>query len=331
MSEITLLGSWIRRFLLEHVVTERNLARNTQCSYRDTFSLLIPFVAKKRKKPADRLTAIDVSADLVRFFLTDLEVSRQCSIATRNQRLAAVRAFARFVGERSPSHVEWCGQIRSISFRKTGKAVIPYLDKPEMNALLAAPDRRTAQGQRDHAILLFLYNAGARATEASQLRIGDVDLRGASVKITGKGGKQRICPLWPTTIDALTRLIARRTSAEPLFVNRSGDPITRFGIHTLVERHAMTAHAKYPSLAAKRVSPHSIRHSTATHLLGAGVDINTIRGWLGHVSLDTTNVYAEVDLQMKAKALAKCDISNQSGPSKRWRDQPALMEFLRSL
>jgi integrase/recombinase XerD len=331
MSEHTLLGPWIRRFLLEHVVAERNLSRNTQHSYRDAFGLLIPFVAKIQKKTVDRLAVADLSADLIRRFLADLESSRGCKIATRNQRLAAIRALAGFVAEHNPVHIEWCGQIRSIPFKKAGRAIVPYLEKAEMDALLAAPDRRTAQGRRDYALLLFLYNAGARATEAAQLKVRDVNIRAACVKITGKGGKQRLCPLWPATINTLDELIGGRATTETVFVNRLGHPITRFGIHTLVERYTLQICAKFPALATKRVSPHSIRHSTATHLLRAGVDINTIRGWLGHVCLDTTNIYAEIDLEMKAKALAKCELSPDGKPKRRWREQPDLMDFLRNL
>jgi integrase/recombinase XerD len=235
------------------------------------------------------------------------------------------------VAERSPVHIEWCAQIRSIPFKKAGTAVVPYLEKAEIDALLAAPDRQTAQGRRDYALLLFLYNSGARATEAAQLKVRDLDIRAASVKITGKGRKQRLCPLWPATMVALEVVIGGRTTSEPIFVNRLGQAITRFGIHTLVERYTLRICAKFPALATKRVSPHSIRHSTATHLLRAGVDINTIRGWLGHVSLDTTNIYAEIDLEMKAKALQKCELTPSSKPKKRWREQPDLMQFLRSL
>lgn len=331
MSDHSLLGPWVRRFLLEHVVAERNLARNTQHSYRDALSLLIPFVAKTQKTAVDRLAVVDVTADLVRLFLADIETSRHCTIGTRNQRLAAIRALAGFVGEHSPEHIEWSGQIRSIPFKKTGRAVVPFLDKPEMDALLAAPNRRTAQGRREHALLLFLYNSGARATEAAQLMISDLDIRSACVRINGKGGKQRLCPLWSATVAELAKLIAGRSTTEPVFQNRLGQPITRFGIHTMVERNAAKLLAKFPALATKRVSPHSIRHSTATHLLRAGVDINTIRGWLGHVSLDTTNIYAEIDFEMKAKALAKCEPASDAKPAKRWRDQPALMDFLRTL
>jgi integrase/recombinase XerD len=141
------------------------LARNTQRSYRDALVLLLPFVAEQQQQSVERLKVIDLSSDLVRLFLTNLEQSRKCSIATRNQRLAAIHALARFVGEHSPEHIAWCGQIRSIPFKKTNPAIIPYLDKPEMNALLGAPDCQTAQGCRDHTLLLFLYNSGARAQE----------------------------------------------------------------------------------------------------------------------------------------------------------------------
>ena len=210
MSDINLLGYWIRRFLLEHLVGERNLARNTQRSYRDTLILLLPFVAAKLNRPVDRLTIVDVSADLVRLFLLHLEESRQCGISTRNQRLVAVHALALFVGEHSPEHIHWCSQLRAIPFKKTTNPVVPYLEKPEMDALLSSPDRQTAQGRRDYVLLLFLYNSGSRADEAAQLLIGDLDLGSSSVKIHGKGGKQRLCPLWPLTVRELAALITNR-------------------------------------------------------------------------------------------------------------------------
>src|SRR5437879_7129020 len=228
MNDLTLLGPWVRRFLLEHLIAERNLARNTQRSYRDALSLLIPFVAAKLHQTVDRLTVVDGSADLIRLFLADLEESRECAIATRNQRLAAAHALAGFVGEHSPEHIAWCGQIRSVPFKKASKTVIPYLDKPQMDALLAAPDRETAQGRRDHALLQFLYNSGTRAEEAAQLLIGELDLAGGSVKIRGKGGKERHCPLWPSTVAELAALNADRAATAPVFLNRCGHPITRF-------------------------------------------------------------------------------------------------------
>jgi len=296
MNNAALLGPWIRRFLLEHLVGERNLSRNTQHSYRDTIALLMPFIASRLHKSVDRLLIIDLSAELVRLFLTDLEERRGCAISTRNQRLAAVHALARFVGLYSPEHIGWSGEIRTVPFKKGCKSPVTYLEKPEMDALLEAPDPDTAQGRRDHALLLFLYNSGARADEAAQLLIADLNLAvcdrdHSSVRLRGKGNKLRHCPLWDETVRELQVLIDGRAPTEHVFLNRCGQPITRFGIHGLVERYAAKVCKNIPSISAKRVSPHVVRHTTATHLLRAGADINTIRAWLGHVSLATTNIY----------------------------------------
>src|SRR6266446_3178586 len=176
MRDASLLGPWVRRFLMEHMVSERNLARNTQRSYRDSFRLLLPAIARRARKPIDRLAVPDMSADRVRQFLSDLEEKRRCAIATRNQRLAAIHALARFIGLHAPELVEWCGQVRAVPFKKASKALVTYLEKAEMQALLAAPNLATAQGRRDHALLLFLYNAGTRADETAQVRIGDLPL-----------------------------------------------------------------------------------------------------------------------------------------------------------
>ena len=207
-----------------------------------------------------------------------------------------------------------------------------------MDALLGVPDRRRPQGQRDYALLLFLYNTGARADEAAHMTVGDLNL-GTSpfVRILGKGRKMRLCPLWPHTSTILRALLGRRLEGSPdafVFLNARGEPITRFGIHTLVERTVARALKVVPSLQGKRVSPHTLRHSTACHLLRAGVDINTIRAWLGHVSLETTNRYAEVDLEMKAKALATCSVTGPgrtSDSKATWRKDRDLMAFLTSL
>ena len=330
MNDPSLIGPWVRRFLLEHLVSERNLSRNTRLSYRDALTLLLPFISAKQRKPIDQLQVTDLTPDLLRNFLTHLEVTRHSSIATRNQRLAAIHSLAAFIGNHSPEHIQWCAQARAVPFKKTTRAAVGYLDKPEMDALLGSPDRRTIIGRRDYTLLLFLYNSGARADEAARLTIGDLNLHSSSVRIVGKGGKERQCPLWRATVTELTRLLGSRSENERAFLNRYGQPITRFGIHTLVERYAQKARQLVPSMAKKRVSPHTIRHSTACHLLRAGVDINTIRGWLGHVSLETTNIYAEIDLSMKADALSKCEVPAKSNSRGRWH-QPALMEFLRSL
>jgi len=333
MTDTPLLGPWLRRFLLEHLVNERNLSRNTRLSYRDTLVLLIGFLTRKLHRSPEKLTVVDVSPDLVQAFLLDLEESRHCSIPTRNQRLAAIRSLARFIGMHSPEHIVWCGQMRCIPMKRSTRRLLPYLEKAEMEALLAAPDAQTAQGRRDRTLLWFLYNSGTRADEAAQLTIADLQLvhSGQSwVTVMGKGRKIRPCPLWPKTAAELHPLIAGRALTEHVFLNRRGQPLTRFGIHALVKRYVRRAATKVPSLATKRISPHTIRHTAATHLLRSGVDINTIRGWLGHVSLDTTHIYAESDLEAKAKALAQCEIAGPK-PSKPWKEDASLIAFLRSL
>jgi integrase/recombinase XerD len=331
MRDETLLGPWVRRFLLEHLVAERNLSRNTRASYRDTLALLLPFASKHGDRAIDRMTIEDLTPSIVRKFLDHLEHDRHCSGVTRNQRLATIRSLARFIGMRSPAHVAWCAEIRATPFKKTAKTVIGYLEKAEMDALLAQPDRRTPLGDRDHSLLLFLYNSGARADEAAKLTIDHLQLGSqSSVRLHGKGNKFRTCPLWPVTATSLSRLAVNRSKSDAVFLNRTNHPLTRFGIHRLVTHYAELASKTVPSLATKRVSPHIIRHTTAVHLLRAGVDINTIRAWLGHVSLDTTHVYAEVDMEMKAKALARVDITDlQTKP--RPRALPSLMTFLKAL
>ena len=330
MTNKNLVGTWVRRFLLEHLVADLNLSRNTQASYRDALVLLLPFAAKRQGKTVDQLEVERISPEVVRLFLAHLEGERHCSVSTRNQRLAAIHAFARFVGARSPEHLAWCAELTAIPFKKTTKGTLPYLEKPEMDAILAAPDRRTTQGARDHALLLFLYNAGARADEAARLTVADLHLGPSpAVRILGKGNKTRLCPLWASTARALRALVEGRASQDPVFLNRRHERMTRFGIYALVARCAAQGACGVPSIGSKRVSPHVLRHTTAVHLLRAGVDINTIRAWLGHVSLDTTNIYAEVDLEMKAKALSECSIPDKARRS--WHRQPGLMAFLRSL
>jgi integrase/recombinase XerD len=336
MADANLLGPWVRRFLLEHLVGERNLARNTQQSYRDTLRLLLPSVARLSGKAIDRLHIVDLTADRIRAFLLELEQQRGCGAATRNQRLAAVRSLAHFIGRHCPEAVSWCGEVRAIAFKKAPRPLVGYLEKAEMDALLAAPDGNSKQGRRDHAVLLFLYNSGARADETAHVQIGDLELGQtpgrdpSAVQVRGKGNKRRRCPLWSRTVNELLPLVSGRGPGEHVFLNRRGQPLTRYGIHTLVERYAAAAAKTQPSLAGKQVSPHTIRHTTATHLLRAGVDINTIRAWLGHVSLTTTNIYAEVDLEMKAKALAACE-GQEEEPKKPWRENEELMAFLRTL
>ena len=334
MPDNATLSPWIRRFLVDYLPVERNLARNTQKSYRDTLQQLLPFTAKQCRKRIDRLQVQDLSRTNVLGFLSNLEEERHCSVATRNQRLGAIHSLARFISSRNPEFLEWYGDLATIPVKKRTRTTISYLEKLEMEALLDAPDTTTAQGRRDHAVLLFLYNTGARADEVAQLQIRQTVLskgHQSLVKFHGKGNKERTCPLWNRTVDAISPLIAERDPSERIFLNRNGRPYTRFGVNGLVKRSASKAASVSSTLMSKRVTTHVIRHTTATHLLRSGVDINTIRSWLGHVSLATTNVYAEVDLEMKAKALATCEIESDPDDEKHWNDQPDLMRFLRSL
>jgi site-specific recombinase XerD len=326
-----LLGPWIRRFLLEHLIAERNLSHNTQASYRDTLVLLLQFIHAHCKKPLERLLVEDVSPDVVRKFLADIESIRSCSVATRNQRLAAIRSLARFIGLHSPEHLSWGTEVRAIPFKKTAEPTIGYLERADMDAILKLFNRRTPLGFRNYALILFLYNTGARADEAAHVHAADLALgRSPSVRIHGKGDKIRICPLWPHTAEILRSLVTGRADDDCAFRNAQGRPLTRFGIYRLVRKAGMSVSSCQPTQRTRPISPHVIRHTTAVHLLRAGVDINTIRAWLGHVSLDTTNIYAEVDLEMKANALAHCEIATDK-PHKPWRSDPTLMAFLKTL
>jgi site-specific recombinase XerD len=239
--------------------------------------------------------------------------------------------MARFIGLNSPENLAWSAEVCAISFKKTTEPTVGYLDKADMDAMLQCFDRQTSTGFRNYALLLFLYNTGARADEAAHVHVTDLALtRSPAVRIHGKGDKIRICPLWEHTAGILKPLVTGRSDDDSLFRNSRGAPLTRFGIYRLVQKAGLKVSSPNPALRSRQISPHIIRHTTAVHLLRAGVDINTIRAWLGHVSIDTTNIYAEVDLEMKAKALAHCEIATK-GPTKAWRNNPTLMAFLKAL
>lgn len=332
MNNRNLLGTWIRRFLLEYMVTERNLSHNTQVSYRDTLVQLLPFASELVRQPIDKMKVDDLSPSVIKLFLLNIEDNRNCSIATRNLRLSAIHSLARFIGRYSPEHIEWCSNVRSIPIKKKVISQVGYLEKPEMDALLVAPDRKTTLGERDYILLLFLYNSGARADEVARLTVDCLNLNEpAYVRVYGKGNKIRICPLWKQTALLLRSLISGCGVTDHVFRSRINKPMTRFGIHRIVTQYARIASESISTIKDKRVSPHLIRHTTAVHLLRAGVDINTIRAWLGHVSLDTTNIYAEVDIEMKAKALASVDIPESISTMPYKENRPSLMMFLKKL
>jgi site-specific recombinase XerD len=338
MTESHPLGPYVRRFLLEHVVADRCLSRNTQKSYRDAIRLLLQFLAHHYSVDATQLTVEQLTVDAVRAFLTHRQEEHANSTATRNQRLAVIHSFLRFTARQTPELLDLAAQVQGVPQQRTAFRPMAYLEKEEMDALLDTPDRRRPQGYRDYAILLFLYNTGARAQEVADVTVEDLNLDSSPcVRIHGKGNKTRICPLWPHTVKVLRSLLDHRINEppqSPIFLNVRCEPLTRFGIHTLVERTVGQAAQKLPCLQTKRVSPHTIRHTSAVHLLRSGVDINTIRAWLGHASLETTNRYAEVDLEMKAKAVATCAVTSahkKTDGGKAWRKDRDLMAFLSSL
>lgn len=335
-----LAGYWIRRYLTEYLPVVRNMSRNTIASHRDALRQLLEYVADKGLSP-DALQVEELTPSLITDFLLYLEQTKNCSVQTRNLRLSAIHSFAGYISTSEPQYVFWYAQLKAIPTKRLGtkehdgKAVpkIMYLEKEEMKTLLSVPDKTTSQGTRDYALLMFLYNSGARASEAVNLRVRDIavgdGVRSALVTIRGKGKKTRVCPLWDSTVKLLQPSL-RRNPDEPVFLNRYGNPITRYGVYEMVSRYAAKAAEIMPSIGDKNISPHTIRHSTASHLLEAGVDINTIRSWLGHVSVNTTNIYAEVNIRMKAAALKTCEVFVKGAPKYNPRDK-TLLGFLKSL
>lgn len=336
MEQTNKLGFWIRKFLLEHVIRLKNYSRNTLVSYKDTFRLLVRSLSDTVQKKVDDIDVEDVTPDRVMAFLDSLENDRKCSIRTRNQRLSAVSVLAGYIALHAVEFVDWCGRVRTIPKKKTMTKVITYLERSEMDAIFDAINQGTWLGKRDHALLMFMYNTGARADEVSNTRIGDISFPATTnqmpvVTIIGKGRKTRICPLWKDTCNEIRSLISVNGDSEYVFLNRRGDKMTRFGIYEMLERYVKKASKGVPAILTKRPTPHTIRHTTATHLLQAGVDINTIRGWLGHVSVDTTNIYAEVDMTMKARAIEMCCPRPTHKVTQHWREDKSLMGFLDSL
>jgi len=238
------------------------------------------------------------------------------------------------VADRAPDTAEQCAEVLRIPTKKAPVHAPSYLDPPEVEAILAQPDRSTLEGQRDHALLSFLYNTGARIQEALELRPNAIRWESpACVRLYGKGRKERLCPLWPETVALLKALLKRqpRASGETLFVNRYGAPLGASGVRFKLAQYSAAAAKKAPSLGSKTVTPHSFRHATAVHLVAAGVDITVIRSWLGHVSLDTTNHYAQANLETKRKALERVGRAARAGKPPRWRRDHGILEWLDSL
>jgi integrase/recombinase XerD len=326
----------VRTFFEDHLRCRQNLSGNTIHSYRDALKLFLRFAAEKTKQAVTLLSVEDVTENLVLSFLSELETARGNSIQTRNQRLTALRRLFDFVAAREPLLLDHCRRIVTIPPKRGAEVPeIRYLEKPQITAILDAALKVEKRGRRDYALLLFMYNTGARAQEVVDTRVSWVTLTASpKVQLLGKGRKWRSCPLWEHTARHLKELIQYQPALATdgnLFLNRQGRPLSRSGIADIVQRYATKAAAIEPSLRGVRVTPHTLRHTTAMHLLQSGVELNVIRSWLGHASISTTNRYIEIDLAMKAKALQTCAPRCNQPDSPLWRSQPDILTWLESL
>jgi integrase/recombinase XerD len=331
------LARFVQGFFHEYLAAQRGLSPNTIFSYRDCLKLFFRFVSQTIAKPVDRLSLEDFDKQEALSFLDHLETSRGNTTQTRNNRLAALRAFFRYVAAQEPLLLARCQRICAIPTKNTPHKTIAYLEDKEMRALLESVDPHSRNSQRDYALVLFLYNTGARVQEVVDLKIADLRLQSPfQVKLTGKGRKERVCPLWPETVAALqTYLNDRVPEAHELstvFLNANGRPVTRFGIRYILRRHAAKAAEVCPSLSLKKISPHLVRHTTAMALLQSGNDISVVKDWLGHADVNTTHAYVEIDLNMKRKALQACQPPKAKATKRlpRWR-QPGVLQWLDEL
>jgi integrase/recombinase XerD len=305
------LASALRAFLTDYLPRQRALSPHTLHSYRDSLKLLLQFVAGKKADPG-QLTMEHVTYERVMAFLHHLETRRNNQVSTRNVRLGAIRSFFRFVGAHYPEHLALAQRILSAPLKRTASREIQHLELSEVQAILGGIDRSTPDGRRDHVLLSFMFNTGARVGEVVGVQACDLALDAPpSVRLRAKGRKERRCPLWAETAKALRAHLREGKVAthEPqsVFLNHRGQPLTRFGVRWILQKHVRRAALRVPSLKGKRLHPHSIRHSTAIHLLRSGIDLSTIANWLGHVSINTTSKYLTLDLEAKRQALDKSE------------------------
>ena len=330
------LASTLHGFFTDYLPRQRALSPNTLHSYRDSLKLLLQFVAGKKGDPS-QITIEDLTVNRVTTFLQYLETGRRNQSSTRNVRLSAIHSFFRYVGAQCPEHLAQVQQILSVPFKRSATREIQHLSFDEIQAVLGAIDRSTGSGRRDLALLSLMFNTGARVSEIAGLQTADLQLAPPpSIVLRGKGRKERTCPLWPETAHLLQKMLEERSVAPRpsgvLFLNHRGQPVTRFGIRLILRKHLREAAKRAPSLKHKRLHPHSVRHSTAVHLLRSGVDLSTIAHWLGHVSVNTTNKYLAMDLEAKREALAKAKpLLNGGRPSGKWHRDPNLIAWLEQL
>ena len=329
---MSLIAPSLQAYFTDRLIRERRVSPHTIRSYRDTIRLLVGFAAQRAGTAASRLTFDDLDAKTVGAFLDHLEQQRGCTPRTRNTRLAAIRSFYRYAALEHPEHAATIERVLAIPLKRTDRPLVTWLPKPELQALLAAPDQRTWTGRRDHAMILLAAQTGLRASELTNVRIGDITLgTGAHVQTLGKGRRERVTPLTDTTAMTLRAWLKERGGmpADPLFPTRTSGMLTRDALARRLTKYATIAAGACPSLAGKTITPHVLRHTAAMRLLHAKVDSSMIALWLGHAELQTTQVYLHADLALKEEALAKADpIDSKPG---RYRPPDPLLRFLEGL
>lgn len=326
----TLIGPLLQQFFVEHLLQHKHVSPQTTASYRDSFRLLLQYVKKHLKTEPVALAVKALDAPVVLSFLDSLEKDRHNSARSRNVRLAAIRSFFRWLTLRDPEMVGTATQIMAIPVKRTDRRLVQSLTREEIDALLAAPDQAHWQGRRDHALLLTLYNTGARVSEITSLHRDHVQFGVSTcVHLFGKGRKQRDVPLWPKTARALKCWFRELegSSTSFAFPSARGQRLSRNGVDYILKRAA--ADAACPTLSSKRIHPHAVRHTTGSHLLQSGVDISVIALWLGHESIETTHVYVEADLASKERALRK--LAPAGAKMHRFKPNDELMAFLNTL
>jgi integrase/recombinase XerD len=324
----------LERFFTQRLIAQRRVSSHTIASYRDTFRLLLQFVQKRLHKPPSELTLTDLDPSVIGAFLDELEKERDNSARSRNLRLTAIRSFYRFAAYEEPTQSGLIQRILAMPAKRYEKRLIGFLTRPEIDAILAVPDLNTWSGRRDRAFLLVAVQTGLRLSEMTSLHTPDVVLgTGAHIRCMGKGRKERCTPLTKQGVDTLKRWMQepRRSAGGILFPSARGTRLSADGVQFLLAKHLAAARQKCPSLKNKHVTPHVLRHSAAMELLQAGVDRSVIALWLGHESIETTQIYLDADLALKEKALAKTTPLAKGKTSGRYRPDDKLLAFLKSL
>jgi integrase/recombinase XerD len=333
LSDPAQFASMVQRFFTERLIQQKNVSPRTIAAYRDTFRLLLAYIERQLGKSPARVSLGEFDVELILGFLDYLEIERHNSVRSRNARLAAIRSFAHYVALQCPPVLHQAQRILAIPAKRFDKPLLGFLGREEVQALLNAPNVSTWFGLRDRILLAVLYNTGARVSELIGISVADVVLDGAAsyVRLHGKGRKQRTVPLWKETAMQLREWIRRQAlqPEQPLIPNRGGRPMTRSNVAERLTLAATTAAEKCPLLKGRHVTPHTLRHSTAMHLLQAGVDVTVIALWLGHENPATTHGYIEADLAMKERALAA--VNPPDLRKARYRPSAGLLQFLEGL